>query len=171
MAACLLRYKFLFSLSFLSWRVMFRYWRKLQNLLMSLTNSIEAIVSLLVLLFLFLGIFALLGSQLFGGKFPSRHMQRSWASNGRVSRSSFDTFSQSMQTVFQVMLWYIDNVENDNSLSSLPSLTFNRPYPDTFTSRISNNDCIESQISFFIIPIWTMSAYEINHNEKALTII
>ena len=82
--------------------VVYRYWRKLQNLLVSLTNSIEAIVSLLVLLFLFLGIFALLGSQLFGGKFPSRHVQRGWASNGRVSRSSFDTFSQSMQTVFQV---------------------------------------------------------------------
>ena len=46
-----------------------RYWRSLQNLLGSLINSIEAIVSLLVLLFLFLGIFALLGTQVFGGKF------------------------------------------------------------------------------------------------------
>ena len=49
-----------------------RYWRSLQNLLGSLINSIEAIVSLLVLLFLFLGIFALLGTQVFGGKFRCR---------------------------------------------------------------------------------------------------
>ena len=49
-----------------------RYWRSLQNLLGSLINSIEAIVSLLVLLFLFLGIFALLGTQVFGGKFRWR---------------------------------------------------------------------------------------------------
>ena len=49
-----------------------RYWKSLQNLLRSLISSIEAIASLLVLLFLFLGIFALLGSQLFGGKFLAR---------------------------------------------------------------------------------------------------
>ena len=40
-----------------------RYWKSLQNLLKSLISSIEAIASLLVLLFLFLGIFALLGTQ------------------------------------------------------------------------------------------------------------
>ena len=94
-----------------------RYWKKLQNLLVSLTNSIEAIVSLLVLLFLFLGIFALLGTQLFGAKFPSHHMHRGWTSDVRMSRSSFDSFSQSMQTVFQVILWSIQDVEK----GSLPN--------------------------------------------------
>ncbi|CAB4069625.1 CACNA1D [Lepeophtheirus salmonis] len=49
-----------------------RYWTSLKNLLKSLINSIEAIFSLIVLLFLFLGIYALLGSQLFGGKFSER---------------------------------------------------------------------------------------------------
>ena len=77
-----------------------RYWRSLQNLLASLINSVEAIVSLLVLLFLFLGIFALLGTQVFGGTFTSRErgdrlLQR--------PRSNFDSFSQSLFTVFQVI--------------------------------------------------------------------
>jgi voltage-dependent calcium channel L type alpha-1D len=68
--------------------------------LASLINSVEAIVSLLVLLFLFLGIFALLGTQVFGGKFTSRErgdrtLQR--------PRSNFDSFSQSLFTVFQVI--------------------------------------------------------------------
>ena len=76
-----------------------RYWRSLQNLLASLINSVEAIVSLLVLLFLFLSIFALLGTQVFGGKFTARErgdrtLQR--------PRSNFDSFSQSIFTVFQV---------------------------------------------------------------------
>ena len=76
----------------------FRYWRSLQNLLASLINSIEAIVSLLVLLFLFLGIFALLGTQVFGGKFPVRkqglHILK--------PRANFDSFYNSLFTVFQV---------------------------------------------------------------------
>ncbi len=88
---------FLFSFSLFSF---VRYWRSLQNLLASLINSVEAIVSLLVLLFLFLGIFALLGTQVFGGKFTSRTrgdrlLQR--------PRSNFDSFSQSLFTVFQVI--------------------------------------------------------------------
>ena len=93
-----------------------RYWKKLQNLLVSLTNSIEAIVSLLVLLFLFLGIFALLGTQLFGAKFPSHQMHRGWASDATTSRSNFNSFSQSMQTVFQVILWSIEDVERGSLL-------------------------------------------------------
>ena len=77
----------------------YRYWRTLHNLLASLINSIEAIVSLLVLLFLFLGIFALLGTQLFGGKLP---MRRTSGGGFKKPRSSFDSFSQSLFTVFQV---------------------------------------------------------------------
>ena len=76
-----------------------RYWKSLQNLLGSLINSIEAIVSLLVLLFLFLGIFALLGTQVFGGKFRERKVSGRGFSK---PRANFDTFSESFYAVFQV---------------------------------------------------------------------
>jgi len=62
------------------------------NLVKSLVNSISSINSLLVILFLFIFIFSLLGMQIFGGKFAD--------SSG--SRSHFDTFPQSCLTVFQV---------------------------------------------------------------------
>ncbi|WAR26863.1 CAC1C-like protein [Mya arenaria] len=45
------------------------YWSSLRNLVASLLNSMRSIASLLLLLFLFIVIFALLGMQLFGGKF------------------------------------------------------------------------------------------------------
>ena len=57
----------------------------------SLLGSMSSINSLLLLLLLFISIFALLGAQLFGGKFLSRS-----------SRSNFDTFVSSFLTAFQV---------------------------------------------------------------------
>ena len=75
----------------------------MKNLLASLINSIEAIVSLLVLLFLFLGIFALLGTQLFGGKFPVRREKGDVSHTMRRPRSHFDSFGSSLFTVFQVL--------------------------------------------------------------------
>ena len=57
----------------------------------SLIGSMSSINSLLLLLLLFISIFALLGAQLFGGKFLSRS-----------SRSNFDTFVNSFLTAFQV---------------------------------------------------------------------
>ena len=88
-----------------------RYWKSLQNLLRSLISSIEAIASLLVLLFLFLGIFALLGSQLFGGKFADRKFPG--VIELRKSRMNFDTFFNSLFSCFQVLtgedwntIWY-----------------------------------------------------------------
>ncbi|XP_052780217.1 muscle calcium channel subunit alpha-1-like isoform X4 [Mya arenaria] len=71
-----------------------RYWSSLRNLVASLLNSMRSIASLLLLLFLFIVIFALLGMQLFGGKFnfPSAK-----------PRSNFDTFYQSLLTVFQIL--------------------------------------------------------------------
>ncbi|KAG5267177.1 hypothetical protein AALO_G00218860 [Alosa alosa] len=69
-----------------------RYWNSLSNLVASLLNSVRSIASLLLLLFLFIIIFSLLGMQLFGGKF-----------NFDVTRrSTFDNFPQSLLTVFQV---------------------------------------------------------------------
>ena len=76
-----------------------RYWKALQNLLKSLINSIEAIASLLLLLFLILGIFALLGAQLFGGKF--KEVQEEFGL--QKPRHHFDSFFQSLFTVFQVL--------------------------------------------------------------------
>lgn len=54
----------------------------------------KAICSLLLLLFLFLIIFALLGMQLFGGKFNFDETQ--------MKRSTFDTFPSALLTCFQV---------------------------------------------------------------------
>jgi voltage-dependent calcium channel L type alpha-1D len=61
----------------------------------SLLNSIQSIASLLLLLFLFMVIFALLGMQVFGGKFNFENME--------LPRSNFDSFWQSLLTVFQVL--------------------------------------------------------------------
>jgi hypothetical protein len=79
-----------------------RYWKSLQNLLRSLISSIEAIASLLVLLFLFLGIFALLGSQLFGGKFVERKFPGDLQL--KKSRMNFDSFFNSFFSCFQVKI-------------------------------------------------------------------
>ena len=71
-----------------------RHWSSLRNLVISLMNSMRSIVSLLFLLFLFILIFALLGMQVFGGKwnFP----------DGRPA-ANFDTFPIAMLTVFQIL--------------------------------------------------------------------
>ena len=61
------------------------------NLVKSLVNSIASINALLVLLILFIFIFALLGMQIFGGRFKNEE-----------SRGTFNNFGQSCLTVFQV---------------------------------------------------------------------
>ena len=68
------------------------HWASLSNLVASLLNSMKSIASLLLLLFLFIIIFSLLGMQLFGGKFNF----------DETRRSTFDNFPQSLLTVFQV---------------------------------------------------------------------
>ena len=70
-----------------------RHWASLRNLVTSLVNSIRSIVSLLFLLFLFVMIFALLGMQLFGGKFHFDDGQ---------PIAHFDDFGSAMMSVFQV---------------------------------------------------------------------
>lgn len=67
----------------------------MSDLVNSLLNSMKAICSLLLLLFLFLIIFALLGMQLFGGKFNFDDTQ--------MKRSTFDSFPQALLTCFQVI--------------------------------------------------------------------
>ncbi|XP_055922391.1 voltage-dependent calcium channel type D subunit alpha-1 isoform X4 [Eupeodes corollae] len=73
-----------------------KYWRSLSNLVASLLNSIQSIASLLLLLFLFIVIFALLGMQVFGGKF-------NFAPEEEKPRPNFDSFVQSLLTVFQIL--------------------------------------------------------------------
>ncbi|CAD6185181.1 unnamed protein product [Caenorhabditis auriculariae] len=70
------------------------YWVSLRNLVRSLMNSMRSIISLLFLLFLFILIFALLGMQLFGGKFNFPHMH---------PYTHFDTFPVALITVFQIL--------------------------------------------------------------------
>ncbi|XP_041953728.1 calcium channel, voltage-dependent, L type, alpha 1F subunit [Alosa sapidissima] len=72
-----------------------RHWAALSNLVASLLNSMKSIASLLLLLFLFLIIFALLGMQLFGGKFNFDETQ--------TKRSTFDAFPQALLTCFQIL--------------------------------------------------------------------
>merc|ERR550539_421720 len=66
-----------------------RYWASMGNLVKSLVNSIASINALLVLLIF---IFALLGMQIFGGRFANEE-----------SRSTFNNFGQSCLTVFQIL--------------------------------------------------------------------
>ena len=79
-------------------RAPFRYWKALSNLVTSLTNSIQSIASLLVLLFLFMCIFALLGMQVFGARFNYDPL-------ADKPRWHFDSFYQALLTVFQVILF------------------------------------------------------------------
>ncbi|XP_073235068.1 voltage-dependent L-type calcium channel subunit alpha-1D-like [Porites lutea] len=71
-----------------------RFWASLRNFVTSLLNSMRSILSLIFLLLLFIFIFALLGMQLFGGKFSERH---------DAPRTNFDNFLKAMLAVFQIM--------------------------------------------------------------------
>ena len=100
-----------------------RYWSSMGNLVKSLVNSISSINSLLIILFLFIFIFSLLGMQIFGGKFSD--------AGSDDSRSHFDTFLQSCLTVFQVFL--LDQRKNSSILLLLllfttPNDKFNKFY-------------------------------------------
>ncbi|NWW50437.1 CAC1E protein, partial [Pedionomus torquatus] len=71
-----------------------KYWASLRNLVVSLMSSMKSIISLLFLLFLFIVVFALLGMQLFGGRFNFI--------DGTPS-ANFDTFPAAIMTVFQIL--------------------------------------------------------------------
>ncbi|KAK3565568.1 hypothetical protein QTP86_012457 [Hemibagrus guttatus] len=70
-----------------------KYWASLRNLVVSLMNSMKSIISLLFLLFLFIVVFALLGMQLFGGRFIFEEF----------TPTNFDTFPAAIMTVFQIL--------------------------------------------------------------------
>ena len=77
-----------------------RYWTALRNLVASLLNSMKSIASLLLLLFLFIVIFALLGMQMFGGKFDRIFEVE------EKPRNNFDSFWGALVTVFQVKKYF-----------------------------------------------------------------
>ncbi len=79
-----------------------RYWTSLRNLVVSLLNSMRSIASLLLLLGLFIIIAALLGMQLFGGKFNYTGVEMFNDNDDEKPRSNFDDFINSVFTVFQV---------------------------------------------------------------------
>ncbi|PFX33508.1 Voltage-dependent calcium channel type A subunit alpha-1 [Stylophora pistillata] len=87
-----------------------RFWASLRNFVTSLLNSMRSILSLIFLLLLFIFIFALLGMQLFGGKFSERL---------EAPRTNFDNFLKAMLAVFQIMTgedW--NTVMNDGIVAS-----------------------------------------------------
>lgn len=73
-----------------------KYWGAMLSLVGGILASLESIASLLVLLYLFIMIFALLGMQMFGGKF-------SMDPTLDAPRTNFDSFSSAMLTVFQIL--------------------------------------------------------------------
>uniref|UniRef100_A0AAV2L283 Voltage-dependent calcium channel alpha-1 subunit IQ domain-containing protein n=1 Tax=Knipowitschia caucasica TaxID=637954 RepID=A0AAV2L283_KNICA len=70
-----------------------KYWASLRNLVVSLMNSMKSIISLIFLLFLFILVFALLGMQIFGGRFIFED----------YTPTNFDTFPAAIMTVFQIL--------------------------------------------------------------------
>ncbi|XP_067331062.1 voltage-dependent R-type calcium channel subunit alpha-1E isoform X3 [Channa argus] len=70
-----------------------KYWASLRNLVVSLMSSMKSIISLLFLIFLFIVVFALLGMQLFGGRFIFED----------YTPTNFDTFPAAIMTVFQIL--------------------------------------------------------------------
>eukprot|EP00050_Salpingoeca_kvevrii_P014645 m.38383 g.38383 ORF g.38383 m.38383 type:complete len:1677 (-) comp5887_c0_seq1:4731-9761(-) len=71
-----------------------RYWEDMNDLANSLVRSISSICSLLVLVFIFMVITALLGMQIFGGRFDFEE---------GVPRTNFDDFWAALLAVFQVL--------------------------------------------------------------------
>ncbi|XP_036970394.1 voltage-dependent R-type calcium channel subunit alpha-1E isoform X3 [Acanthopagrus latus] len=82
-----------------------KYWASLRNLVVSLMNSMKSIISLIFLLFLFIVVFALLGMQLFGGRFifdDPDDMFVDYISDD-YTPTNFDTFPAAIMTVFQIL--------------------------------------------------------------------
>ncbi len=80
-----------------------RYWSSLRNLVISLMNSMKSIASLLLLLSLFIIIAALLGMQMFGGRFNFVGTEMFNENDDEKPRSNFDDFTNGVITVFQIL--------------------------------------------------------------------
>jgi voltage-dependent calcium channel L type alpha-1D len=96
-----------------------RYWSSLRNLVISLLNSMKSIASLLLLLALFIIIAALLGMQLFGGKFNYSGVEMFNEADDEKPRSNFDDFTNSVLTVFQVIVNYFQSKKTSRHFYNL----------------------------------------------------
>ena len=76
----------------------FKLVRPMRHQMMVMIRTMSSVMTFFALLFLFMFTFAILGMNLFGGKFYF---------NGVRSRSSFDSFPSAMTTVFQVSFLYM----------------------------------------------------------------
>ncbi|XP_076823627.1 voltage-dependent calcium channel type A subunit alpha-1-like isoform X3 [Clavelina lepadiformis] len=85
-------------------------WMGLRNLVVSLMSSLRSIMSLIFLLFLFLVVFALLGMQIFGGRFSFQ---------GGLPNSNFDSFPSAILTVFQILTGEDWNVVMYNGVQAM----------------------------------------------------
>ncbi|XP_077969234.1 voltage-dependent P/Q-type calcium channel subunit alpha-1A-like isoform X2 [Styela clava] len=93
-----------------------RAWSGLRNLVVSLMSSLRSIMSLIFLLFLFLVVFALLGMQVFGGKFSFPEGN---------PNSNFDSFPSAILTVFQILTGEDWNVVMYNGVRALGGVAGN----------------------------------------------
>jgi len=89
---------------------MARFLPGLQRQLLIMLNTLTEVISFLVILFLFIFIYAILGMQLFGGKFEF---------DGEVDRKNFDTLIWAITTVFQVLTQEDWNASMHNGVRSL----------------------------------------------------
>eukprot|EP01049_Picozoa_sp_SAG25_P010899 SAG25_NODE_1248_length_3497_cov_2.088287_2_plen_540_part_00 len=85
-----------------------RTWGDLKAVLVTISKTFSSLIPLSIILCLFMFIFALLGMQLFGGKFffPSRDDCSSWdmvQTGCSIPRANFDTFGTAFVTIFQML--------------------------------------------------------------------
>lgn len=83
------------------WFLSVRYWASLRNLVVSLMSSMKSIISLLFLLFLFIVVFALLGMQLFGGR---------WVKPSGASKLTSSRLSYRGQLSSPLWCWFTENI-------------------------------------------------------------
>ncbi|KAI0988337.1 hypothetical protein GJ496_002524, partial [Pomphorhynchus laevis] len=98
-----------------------RYWLALRNLVASLLNSMRSVASLLLLLSLFIAIFALLGMQTFGGKFDNIDPTQ------EKPNHNFDSFWNALLTVFQILTgedWNVVMYDGIKAYGGIRSLGF-----------------------------------------------
>lgn len=84
-----------------------RYWSSLRNLVVSLMSSMKSIISLLFLLFLFIVVFALLGMQLFGGRWVKGFVWKVRCISVRWKVTQVLNFSTILSTLLEDFLFML----------------------------------------------------------------
>ena len=87
----------------------FKLVRPMRHQMVVMIRTMSSVMTFFTLLFLFMFTFAILGMNIFGGKFENTATHQEHAGDTPLpqhSRSNFDTFVWSMVTVFQVSLLF-----------------------------------------------------------------